>query len=261
MRRSQSITLVLLLLLTPLSSLVSAEDAPTVVITTDWSSSSALSNDHAYILTFGDASSHEYDITIQHLRASSDLEPSIQTTFLDNTPTLTARVVLDSEIAWNDSISIQVAINTHDGVPLSSPVVVERTFIVGSWNQPMADHEVTTTTEWSLEQDYQTSEGNQSFVLVFEGNGWQQRIGEVLNSYELGNGTLTTSEITNNTTTELSLDFESFWKNETVTSGVLTSQVIQQFLDSSNETSYQLQKAILTEYNKTYTDITKTISQ
>ena len=129
---------------------MSAEDAPTVVITTDWSSSSALSNDHAYILTFGDASSHEYDIIIQHLRASSDLEPSIQTTFLDNTPTLTARVVLDSEIAWNDSISIQVAINTHDGVPLSSPVVVERTFIVGSWNQPMADHEVTTTTECSL---------------------------------------------------------------------------------------------------------------
>ena len=40
-----------------------------------------MSNDHAYILTFGDASSHEYDIIIQHLRASSDLEPSIQTTF------------------------------------------------------------------------------------------------------------------------------------------------------------------------------------
>ena len=253
MRRSQSITLVLLLLLTPLSSLVSAEDTPTVAITTDWSSSSALSNDHAYILTFGDASSHEYDITIQHLRASSDLEPSIQTTFLDNTPTLTARVVLDSEIAWNDSISIQVAINTHDGVPLSSPVVVERTFIVGSWNQPMADHEVTTTTEWSLEQDYQTSEGNQSFVLVFEGNGWQQRIGEVLNSYELGNGTLTTSEITNNTTTELSLDFESFWKNETVTSGVLTSQVIQ--ARGSGDIVLQLEEGgLITTINATVVD-------
>ena len=253
MRRSQSIILVLLLLLTPLSSLVSAEDAPTVVITTDWSSSSALSNDHAYILTFGDASSHEYDIIIQHLRASSDLEPSIQTTFLDNTPTLTARVVLDSEIAWNDSISIQVAINTHDGVPLSSPVVVERTFIVGSWNQPMADHEVTTTTEWSLEQDYQTSEGNQSFVLVFEGNGWQQRIGEVLNSYELGNGTLTTSEITKNTTTELSLDFESFWKNETVTSGVLTSQVIQ--ARGSGDIVLQLEEGgLITTINATVVD-------
>ena len=33
--------------------------------------------------------------------------------------------------------------------------------------------------------EYETAEGNQSFVLLFEGNGWQQRIGEVLNAYEL----------------------------------------------------------------------------
>jgi len=218
---------VLLLLLTPLSVLVSAEEYPSVSITTDWNSSSALSNEHAYVLTFGDASSYDYDITIEHLRDSSDLNPSIQTTFLENTATLTARIVLDTTIAWNDTIFIQVTINGHDGVPLSSPIVVERTFTVGSWNQPMADHEVTTSTTWSLEQNYETAEGNQSFVLLFEGNGWQQRIGEVLNAYELGNGTLLTSETTDNTTTELALDFESFWKNETVTSGVLTSQVIQ----------------------------------
>ena len=227
MGRSRCIALVLLLLLTPLSVLVSAEDAPSVSITTDWNSSSALSNEHAYVLTFSDAASHDYDITIEHLRDSSDLAPSIQTTFLENTPTLTARIVLDTTIAWNDTIFIQVTINGHDGVPLSSPIVVERTFTVGSWNQPMADHEVTTSTTWSLEQNYETAEGNQSFVLLFEGNGWQQRIGEVLNAYELGNGTLLTSETTDNTTTELALDFESFWKNETVTSGVLTSQVIQ----------------------------------
>ena len=227
MGRSRCIALVLLLLLTPLSVLVSAEDAPSVSITTDWNSSSALSNEHAYVLTFSDAASHDYDITIEHLRDSSDLAPSIQTTFLENTATLTARIVLDTTIAWNDTIFIQVTINGHDGVPLSSPIVVERSFTVGSWNQPMADHEVTTSTTWSLEQNYETAEGNQSFVLLFEGNGWQQRIGEVLNAYELGNGTLLTSETTDNTTTELALDFESFWKNETVTSGVLTSQVIQ----------------------------------
>ena len=227
MRRSQSIVLVLLLMLTPLSYLVSAEEVPTVDITTDWNSSSALTNEHAYILTFGDSSPHDYDVTIEHLRDSVDLSPSIQTTFLENTPSLTARLVLDTAVAWNDTISIQVTINGHDGAVLSSPIVEERTFTVGSWNQPMADHEVTTTTSWSLEQNYQTSDGNQSFMLLFEGNGWQQRIGEVLNAYELGNGTLFTSETTGNTTTELNLDFESFWKNETVTSGVLTSQVIQ----------------------------------
>ena len=214
MRRSRSIVLVLLLMLTPLSSLVSAEGLPTVSITTDWNSSSALTNEHAYVLTFGDSSSHDYDVSVEHIRDSIDLAPSIQTTFLDNTPTLTARIVLDTTIAWNDTIAISVNINGHDGNALPSAITEERTFTVGSWNQPMADHEVTTTTSWSLEQNYQTNDGNQSFMLLFEGNGWQQRIGEVLNAYELGNGTLLTSETTGNSTTELALDFESFWKKQ-----------------------------------------------
>ncbi|MAR46681.1 MAG: hypothetical protein CMA41_02620 [Euryarchaeota archaeon] len=249
----RSVALVLLLLLTPMSYFVSAQDTPTVSITTDWNSSSALNNEHAYILTFGDSSTHDYDITVEHLRDSSDLNPSIQTTFLENTPTLTARIVLDTVVAWNDTISIEVTINGHDGTPLTSPVIVERTFTVGSWNQPMADHEVTTTTAWSLEQNYQTDEGNQSFMLLFEGNGWQQRIGEVLNSYELGSGTLLTSEVTDNTTTELALDFESFWKNETVTSGVLTSQVIQ--ARGSGDILLQLEEdGLVTTINATVVD-------
>ena len=253
MRRSQSIVLVFLLMLTPLSSLVSAEGTPTVSITTDWNSSSALTNEHAYVLTFGDSSSHDYDVSIEHIRDSIDLAPSIQTTFLDNTPTLTARIVLDTTIAWNDTISISVTINGHDGNALTSAITEERTFTVGSWNQPMADHEVTTTTSWSLEQNYQTSDGNQSFMLLFEGNGWQQRIGEVLNAYELGNGTLLTSETTGNSTTELELDFESFWKNETVTSGLLTSQVIQ--AKGSGDILLQLEEdGLVTTINATVVD-------
>ena len=253
MRRSQSIVLVLLLMLTPLSSLVSAEGSPTVSITTDWNSSSALTNEHAYLLTFGDSSSHDYDVSIEHIRDSIDLAPSIQTTFLDNTPTLTARIVLDTAIAWNDTIAISVTINGHDGNALTPSITEERTFKVGSWNQPMANHEVTTTTSWSLEQNYQTSEGNQSFMLLFEGNGWQQRIGEVLNAYELGNGTLLTSETTGNSTTELALDFESFWKNETVTSGVLTSQVIQ--AKGSGDILLQLEEdGLVTTINATVVD-------
>ena len=253
MRRSRGIVLVLLLMLTPLSSLVSAEGLPSVSITTDWNSSSALTNEHAYVLTFGDSSSHDYDVSIEHIRDSIDLAPSIQTTFLDNTPTLTARVVLDTAIAWKDTISISVTINGHDGNALTSAITEERTFTVGSWNQPMADHEVTTTTSWSLEQNYQTSDGNQSFMLLFEGNGWQQRIGEVLNAYELGNGTLLTSETTGNSTTELALDFESFWKNETVTAGVLTSQVIQ--AKGSGDILLQLEEdGLVTTINATVVD-------
>ena len=146
-----------------------------------------------------------------------------------------------------------MTINGHDGNALTPSITEERTFKVGSWNQPMADHEVTTTTSWSLEQNYQTSEGNQSFMLLFEGNGWQQRIGEVLNAYELGNGTLLTSETTGNSTTELALDFESFWKNETVTSGVLTSQVIQ--AKGSGDILLQLEEdGLVTTINATVVD-------
>ena len=220
-------TISLLLLLTPLTYLASAEDVPSVVITTDWTSTSSLSNEHAYVLTFGDSLPHDYDVSVSHVRAGVDLAPSVQTTFLDQTSTLTARIVLDSIVAWNDSITVSVTINGHDGVALSTSVNEQRTFVVGSWNQPMADHEVTTTSSWSLEQNYETDEGNQTFVLLFEGNGWQQRINEVLESYELGNGTLQTVETTNNSSTILDLDFESFWKNETVVSGALTSQVIE----------------------------------
>jgi len=220
-------TISLLLLLTPLTYLASAEDVPSVVITTDWTSTSSLSNEHAYVLTFGDSLPHDYDVSVSHVRAGVDLAPSVQTTFLDQTSTLTARIVLDSIVAWNDSITVSVTINGHDGVALSTSVNEQRTFVVGSWNQPMADHEVTTTSSWSLEQNYETDEGNQTFVLLFEGNGWQQRINEVLESYELGNGTLQTIESTNNSSTILDLDFESFWKNETVVSGALTSQVIE----------------------------------
>lgn len=220
-------TISLLLLLTPLTYLASAEDVPSVVITTDWTSTSSLSNEHAYVLTFGDSLPHDYDVSVSHVRAGVDLAPSVQTTFLDQTSTLTARIVLDSIVAWNDSITVSVTINGHDGVALSTSVNEQRTFVVGSWNQPMADHEVTTTSSWSLEQNYETDEGNQTFVLLFEGNGWQQRINEVLESYELGNGTLQTIETTNNSSTILDLDFESFWKNETVVSGALTSQVIE----------------------------------
>ena len=79
----RSVVLVMLLLLTPMTPIASAQDAPTVSITTDWSGSSALSNEHAYILTFGDSSAHDYDLTVQHVRDAVDLVPSIQTTFLE----------------------------------------------------------------------------------------------------------------------------------------------------------------------------------
>ena len=51
------------------------------------------------------------------------------------------------------------------------------------------------------------------------------RQGDVLNSWELGSGNLTTLENTNDSSTELSLLLDSIWKNETIQSGVLTSQV------------------------------------
>ena len=89
----------------------------------------------------------------------------------------------------------------------------------------MADHEVLLKTSWDLDQTYSTSEGEQGFSLDFDGQGWQMRQGTVLNSWELGDGNLTTLENTNESSTSLNLRLDSIWKNETIQSGVLTSQV------------------------------------
>jgi len=66
---------------------------------------------------------------------------------------------------------------------------------------------------------------NRGSAWRFNGQGWQERVGETLRSWELGNGTFQTLETLNGSETDLHLVLTQLWKNETVVGGVLTQQV------------------------------------
>jgi hypothetical protein len=77
-------------------------------------------------------------------------------------------------------------------------------------------------------------------------------VGLTLNSWELGNGSLLSTEVTNQSETTLSLDLNSIWKNETIESGSLTSQVFDARGDGS--------LLIITEDDGTTTRIVANVS-
>ena len=205
---------------------VSAEDnaSPTVQITTHWVDGTGVENPHAYLLTFSDNGTYGIDVELLHERNGVAL-PNTHTVSWDSTDGFrTALLNFNTSLAWGDSVELTVLITEHNGVS-GLEVEASRNFVVGLWNQPMDDHEVLLSTSWALEQGYATEDGNQNFSLAFTGQGWQQRIGETLSSWELGNGTFQTVESTENGTIDLDLVLTQLWKNETVVAGVLTSQI------------------------------------
>ena len=220
-----SVVLVLMML-SPAVFLAAAEDQPaSPVINAAWLPSLDAINQHAYLLSFSDNGSYDVVVDVIHQRNGVNLENNVFLSWDSLDDNRIAHAVVNTSLEWNDAISVQVTVNGWNGETLDSPLNSERTFTVGTWNQPMADHEILLSTEWELNQSYASGEGEQGFYLQFEGQGWQMREGTVLNSWELGSGTLSTIENTNDSSTNLTLNLDSIWKNETINSGVLTSQV------------------------------------
>ena len=226
MRKSTVAMLLVMLMILPIAITVSAEEQPlSPTINTSWLKGSNGLNEHAYTITFEDNGSYQSNFTVTHERAGQTLENTLFTTWSSVDEQRVARILANTSLEWGDEISVAVSVTSWNGNPLQQPLESERSFTVGTWNQPMADHEVLLKTGWNLDQTYTNEDGEQGFALNFSGQGWQLREGNVLNSWELGNGTLTTLENTEDGVTNLTLDLESIWKNETVQSGVLTSQV------------------------------------
>ena len=161
--------------------------SPSVNITTHWLQSGSGANDHAYLLTFSDNGTYGLNIDMLHLRDQVALETNHQLEWGEEDGMRTALLTFNTSLQWSDTIDLGVDITSHNTLPIS--VSTERSMLVGVWNQPMEDHEVLLSTTWSMDQNYTTDEGEQRFSLVFDGQGWQQRTGDVLNSWELGNGT------------------------------------------------------------------------
>ena len=215
-----------LMLLLPLVASAQADGQPVAPsITTSWTDDGNGGVNHAYTLTFSDEDAYEINVELNHVRNEVPLENEGFIAWSINDDRRTAEVTFNTSIQWADELELIVDVIGWNGETLDQPVTASRSLTVGTWNQPMADHEVMTATTWNLNQTFEDENGTQSFVLSFVGQGWQERVGLALNSWELGNGSLLSTEVTNESQTTLDLALASIWKNETIMSGILTSQV------------------------------------
>ena len=214
------------LMLLPLAVHAQAEAQPIAPsITTAWTDDGSSGIRHAYTLTFADDEAYELNLSLNHQRNGDILAYETFVTWSLEENLRVADVEFNTTLEWGDEIEVSALVTSMNGQALENDLRSTRSLTVGTWNQPMADHEVMTSTTWDLNQTYQDENGNQTFVLSFVGQGWQERIGTTLNSWELGNGSLVSSEVTNESETTLNLVLDSIWKNETIERGALTSQV------------------------------------
>ena len=230
MAKSQMLTtLALMMLLMPLFSMVvSGNDVPQQPqINARWLADDTGSNVHSYRVTFADDLSYQCTVDVQHLHNGSALDFDVLQTWDIVDENRVLDLDLSSILSWSDVITVTLTITHYDGQELAEPLVVDRIFEVGTWNQPMDDHEIMLETTWLLDQRYNTTDGPQGFHLDFSGQGWQQRIGSTVESWELGNGSIAFIESTELGNNNLTLDLQSIWKNETIEGGILTSQVFE----------------------------------
>ena len=109
-------------------------------------------------------------------------------------------IVLDTEPEFGDIVQISV---------ITSEATCSRELSITRWNQPMADHEITRETTWNMDG------AEQDNSIDFEGRGWQKRTGDILESNELGNGTLLLDSMDGTQGLMLALNLETIWLNET----------------------------------------------
>jgi hypothetical protein len=196
--RARAIVIAILFLSSVLP-LSSADSHEPVNIFVDWN------DDNAYILT-GDVNLSQVNVTHLKNGNAQDVGLIYDTTGED------LRLVLNTTLGFGDEITITVGL-------------VSRQITVGLWGQPLADHEVTLNSQWTMDQNWINENGSQQYLLVFNGQGWQQNIGNTLESWERGNGTLYILSNTGDGGLTLDLDLASVWKNETIVDGILTGQV------------------------------------
>lgn len=223
-RITSAIILTLLMLLSPLTASAQISTTGEPEINALWILDENGNNAHAYRITFYDNSSFDFELDIVHLRDGIQLDTyeTMQWSSIDSRRVVD--VFVNTSLEWGDQVTVTVDVNGVDGQIIPT-VTASREMDIGTWNQPMDDHEIMLSTIWDLDQSYENEEGEQGFFLNFEGQGWQKREGQILNSWELGNGSLVTIESTNGSTNNLSLILESIWKNETIVGGVLTTQI------------------------------------
>jgi hypothetical protein len=130
------------------------------------------------------------------------------------------RITLPSNLSFGDSVDLT-------GTCGSDYVDVSRMVDVTLWNQPLADHEITITTDWTLRHEIE-NETSEEYVLEFVGQGWQRRADGLLQHDELGSGTLTIDETAGDgTNIYMLINLDRIWLNETMDGVEMTSQIFE----------------------------------
>jgi len=190
--------LLIVLLLASILPIVNADEVNPITINVDWG------DEHAYIIS-GDVDISEINATHMHNSEMLDVGLIYDTTGDD------LKIELNTSLSHGDVITIQAG-------------SVTRSITVGLWGQPLADHEVTLNSQWEMDQQWVNENGTQTYNLIFNGQGWQQRIGSSLDSWERGNGTLFLVSNTADSSISMMIDLNSVWKNETTLDGVMIGQ-------------------------------------
>ena len=146
-------------------------------------------------------------VDVQHLRDGEVIATTSNATVVSAGGEVD--VIIDSEPEFEDRISVSVE---------TGEASCSRALDITNWNQPIADHEITRETTWSMEG----AEDGQG--IEFEGRGWQKRTGSILESNELGNGTLTLDAMNGSEGLQLELNLDRIWLNETYDGNELLQQ-------------------------------------
>ena len=95
-----------------------------------------------------------------------------------------ATLVVNQSLAWNDTVDIVVDVVGMDGVPVDWPTV-ERTVQVGRWTSPLP---ITKSPPHHGPGPEHRERRCSAAFFEFDGHGWQERVGESLTAWELGDG-------------------------------------------------------------------------
>ena len=157
-------------------------------------------------------------------------------------------IILNSTPMFNDYISLTVE---------SDEASCNRDLSMTIWNQPLEDHEVTRETDWFLSG----SDNLNNQEITFEGRGWQKRTGDILESNELGNGSLFLNINSDIQNTLIDLNLDKVWLNETFEKTTLIKQDFEMSgsglisLDSPNGEGLIVNSNIYEAYvNRSYFD-------
>ena len=212
-RARQALVILATLLLSTQASLVLAEEETqttcTVLVDWDveehWDGGWNVSYDvlHRYLVVFdppftGGDTPTSVTVSLEQHRDDSQIADDSNASYISAGGEID--IVLNTEPEFGDTVHISVT---------TAEAICSRDLSITHWNQPMADHEITRETTWSKEG----AEGGNS--IDFEGRGWQKRTDDILESNELGNGTLMLDSMNGTQGLMLAFNLETIWLNET----------------------------------------------